>query len=391
MRVDRCSVAAVLALWAGGIATSGHAQVQQPGFFGSLSGWYQFSGNNDDFLAAPSGFITGKPGPGDGIGGGARAGYRFSDWDLALLGRYTWYDKSHGSIPPALITVWERARGGVGDLEIGYTMAALDGAAVRLAAGPRLVWWHHHGEASNGGAGTTRYFGGGGAVKANVAWTLAPSFSLFAGAEASLTYGKSKGNFGTGGIDRQTTATSIGGEVGVAWEVAPLVNVGIGYMLDAWWSAGRRFDILGGRYSEGINRFNHGPFVRLAYNWGPPAVVSPLLAPADSGGAYVVFFDFDRATLTSQAIATIRQAAAAATSGNKTRIGVTGHADRAGSAGYNMALSLRRANAVKDQLVREGIPANQIAVVGRGEGQPLVTTADGVREPQNRRVEIVLN
>ena len=81
---------------------------------------------------------------------------------------------------------------------------------------------------------------------------------------------------------------------------------------------------------------------------------------------------------------------AAAKAGNKTRIGVTGHTDRAGSDAYNMALSLRRANAVKDQLVREGIPAAGITVVGRGESQPLVPTADGVREPQNRRVEIVL-
>ena len=55
-----------------------------------------------------------------------------------------------------------------------------------------------------------------------------------------------------------------------------------------------------------------------------------------------------------------------------------------------MALSLRRANAVKDALVREGVPATGIAVIGRGESQPLVQTADGVREPQNRRVEIVI-
>ena len=116
----------------------------------------------------------------------------------------------------------------------------------------------------------------------------------------------------------------------------------------------------------------------------PPPVVGP--TPAQ----YIVFFDFDRATLTAQALTTIKQAAAAAKSGNKTRIGVTGHTDRAGSDAYNMALSLRRANAVKDALVREGIPATGITVVGRGESQPLVPTADGVREPQNRRVEIVL-
>ena len=55
-----------------------------------------------------------------------------------------------------------------------------------------------------------------------------------------------------------------------------------------------------------------------------------------------------------------------------------------------MALSLRRANAVKNALVGEGVPATEISVVGRGEAQPLVQTADGVREPQNRRVEIVM-
>ena len=68
----------------------------------------------------------------------------------------------------------------------------------------------------------------------------------------------------------------------------------------------------------------------------------------------------------------------------------TGHTDKSGPDDYNMALSLRRANTVKNALVSEGVPATAIAVVGRGETQPLVQTADGVREPQNRRVEIVM-
>jgi outer membrane protein OmpA-like peptidoglycan-associated protein len=73
-----------------------------------------------------------------------------------------------------------------------------------------------------------------------------------------------------------------------------------------------------------------------------------------------------------------------------TRIEVAGHADRSGSPQYNMGLSRRRADNVAAELVRQGISRNEIAVTAFGETRPLVPTADGVREPQNRRVEIVL-
>jgi outer membrane protein OmpA-like peptidoglycan-associated protein len=67
----------------------------------------------------------------------------------------------------------------------------------------------------------------------------------------------------------------------------------------------------------------------------------------------------------------------------------TGHADRSGPTNYNQRLSERRAEAVKSALVREGVPGNIIQTSGRGENENLVATADGVREPRNRRVEIV--
>jgi outer membrane protein OmpA-like peptidoglycan-associated protein len=146
--------------------------------------------------------------------------------------------------------------------------------------------------------------------------------------------------------------------------------------------------------ANGVNyRYaNHSAMLTVAYKFGAPAAAAPPPGPAPTppGTSFMVFFDFDRSNITDTAATTIRQAAAQAKSGQKTRIGVTGHADRSGADAYNMALSLRRANAVKDALVREGIPATNIAVTGRGESQPLVQTADGVREPQNRRVEIVL-
>ena len=116
----------------------------------------------------------------------------------------------------------------------------------------------------------------------------------------------------------------------------------------------------------------------------PPAPVAPQ-APS-----FMVFFDWDRSNLSAQALTTIQQAADTYKTKGSARITATGHTDKSGPDDYNMALSLRRANTVKDALVRDGVPATAISVIGRGETQPLVQTADGVREPQNRRVEIVI-
>src|SRR3990167_1538797 len=107
--------------------------------------------------------------------------------------------------------------------------------------------------------------------------------------------------------------------------------------------------------------------------------------------SFMVFFDWDRSNLSAQALNTIKQAAAAYKTKGNARITATGHTDTSGPEAYNMALSLRRANTVKDALVREGVPATAISVIGRGEAGLLVQTGDGVREPQNRRVEIVID
>jgi OmpA-OmpF porin, OOP family len=122
----------------------------------------------------------------------------------------------------------------------------------------------------------------------------------------------------------------------------------------------------------------------------PAAAVTPPPPPPAIQRSYLVFFDFDKSDITPEASRVIQQAATTAKNGGVTRITATGHTDRAGTEQYNMALSIRRANAVKTALERQGIPANEIVVIGKGETQPLVPTPDGVREPQNRRVEIVL-
>ncbi|SJZ87476.1 OmpA family protein [Enhydrobacter aerosaccus] len=156
-----------------------------------------------------------------------------------------------------------------------------------------------------------------------------------------------------------------------------------------------RIDLEGRYYgTTNPNTFNNNNISLLlgvSYKFGQPEQVAPPPpAAAPSAPSFMVFFDWDRANLSQQALATIQQAADAYKTKGNARITATGHTDTSGPESYNMALSLRRANAVKDALVRDGVPATAISVVGRGESQPLVPTPDGVREPQNRRVEIVV-
>ena len=121
----------------------------------------------------------------------------------------------------------------------------------------------------------------------------------------------------------------------------------------------------------------------------PPPPPPPPPAPAQTQ-AFMVFFDWDRSNLSPQALNTVQQAADAYKTRGSAQITATGHTDTSGPENYNMALSLRRANTVKNALVQDGVPAQAINVVGVGEAGLLVQTGDGVREPQNRRVEIVI-
>ena len=103
-----------------------------------------------------------------------------------------------------------------------------------------------------------------------------------------------------------------------------------------------------------------------------------------------MFFDFDKSNITPKPARSSLRRRPPPRSTKATSIALIGHTDAAGSEKYNLALSLRRANAVKAALVKLGIPANEISVVGKGKSEPLVPTKDGVREPQNRRVQILL-
>ncbi|MGA2089671.1 MAG: OmpA family protein [Stellaceae bacterium] len=121
----------------------------------------------------------------------------------------------------------------------------------------------------------------------------------------------------------------------------------------------------------------------VVYQPPPPA---PAPAPAPAPQVFIVFFDFNQATLTQEGQQVVQQAAIAFQQNGATHIELTGYTDLTGSQRYNLDLSRRRAITVRDSLVQLGVPASEIDANWRGKEDPRVPTT--AREPQNRRVEI---
>ncbi|HVU21260.1 MAG TPA: OmpA family protein, partial [Rhizomicrobium sp.] len=141
--------------------------------------------------------------------------------------------------------------------------------------------------------------------------------------------------------------------------------------------------------------------VRWYFNSPEPSAPPPSMAPPPppppppppmpaAVKTFIVFFDFDKSDLTAKAREVVSEAVKTAKSQGMVRVVVTGHTDTVGSDAYNQALSERRAESVKDEMVREGMDGGTISIQGKSFHDPLVPTGPGVREPQNRRAVIDL-
>jgi OmpA-OmpF porin, OOP family len=121
----------------------------------------------------------------------------------------------------------------------------------------------------------------------------------------------------------------------------------------------------------------------------PPPPSPPPPPPPPPEHNFTVFFDWDRANITPEAQQIIEAAAGTFKSQPPVPVQVIGHTDTSGSAEYNQKLSVRRAGAVAGALTQAGVPQTAMTVTGVGQNDLKVPTPDGVREPQNRRTEIV--
>jgi outer membrane protein OmpA-like peptidoglycan-associated protein len=113
---------------------------------------------------------------------------------------------------------------------------------------------------------------------------------------------------------------------------------------------------------------------------------SAQVAPATG----MIFFDWGKVEFQRDYAAVLDKVAASAVADPDARLVVEGHSDRSGSAIASRQASTQRAATVRDYLVAHGVPPTRIQVQVWGEERPLIATADGVREPQNRRVDVRL-
>ncbi|HTZ78570.1 MAG TPA: outer membrane beta-barrel protein [Stellaceae bacterium] len=193
------------------------------------------------------------------------------------------------------------------------------------------------------------------------------------------------------------------GIVGAKWQINPAWSLNADYRY--FGTVGQSFPAqnVAGQPQLSTDYHSHNIMIGFAYHFGPPpapppAAAAPVAAPAPAPAPapakqqqlFLVFFDFDKATLTPEGAQVVQQAAAAFKTSGVARIMVTGYTDLAGTQKYNLGLSKRRADTVRAALVKQGVPDSAIAEAWRGKENPRVPTPDGVREPQNRRVEIVL-
>ncbi len=121
----------------------------------------------------------------------------------------------------------------------------------------------------------------------------------------------------------------------------------------------------------------------------PPQIVEEQSADLDPL-SFTVYFGYKTSTITPQAVELIEQAAARALADDIYDVVVVGHTDTVGPEASNYALSEQRARVVRDALIANGVPADRIRTEARGETDPAKPTGDDVREPLNRRVEVVI-
>jgi outer membrane protein OmpA-like peptidoglycan-associated protein len=370
-----------LAILLGVLFASAAASAQVPekrGLFGHIDGrWMWLGGDRVQGASAPTS---------SGPGGQLLLGYKLDgNWDAALAGDIQ-----------TLFTEVTQVRGGTLttdtnhqhiDLEVGYSQdwwrvnVGLRGARYVQGVVYNTVTFNGYDQRQMSGIGPKAGIGATAPVSEN--WSLVGSL------DGALVYTNFVDN-GTGVLRSNGSywqlVPQLAAEAGVSWRAPGPLSFTTGVRVNLAFNTTIVGDGTSGTLVE------YGPFVRLGYNFGGrtprlPAVQSPE-APTATTRSEVVFFDFGGTTLSAVAQATVRRAAADAQRGQPVNLEIASHAHRAGTAADNLSLSRSRADAVRDELLRNGLGRDQIEMAGPGERDRLAPAPGGLQEARNRRVQV---
>ena len=351
--------------------------------FGYIDGrWIWLGGNG---LQANSG---GRQQATNGPGGQLMLGYKFaSNWDVSLAGDiqqlFTDVTQFRGGTL-AIDTTHQHV-----DLEVGYSENWW-----RLSGGLRGI--HYLQRANYYGPGFVGYdlremYGIGPMVGGGALFPISSDWAVIADADVAFVY-TSYADTGNGMLMNNGSYSQFvpqfDAEVGVAWHTQGALSVTIGPRIATSFNTAIAVD---GSHQGTLLEF--GPFIRVSYNFGGrvrmhASPVAATEAPIAIATTHQVFFGFDDSDISPVASGAIEQAASDARRGRPATIQMTGPGEGVGDPTYNLALSRRRANAVRDELARHGVSLEQIVVVDRRECEPLIATAAGSRDPKSVRVQI---
>jgi outer membrane immunogenic protein len=337
--------------------------------------------------------------------------WRAQDWTgpyLGLQGGYGWGDSTGGlRVGGFAIPYNVRPDGVIGGAHLGYdyqwnhlvlgAVADADGADITGA------------DTTTHAQFTTRLLNN---FDASIRGKVGIAFDrvMFYGT-GGVAFGDVKAEYSCPTCYRAPAAFDTVSDIRVGWTAGG----GAAFLIDPKWSTNveYRYTDLGNKgftdavttASDSGNRFTFSAVtVGVSYHFLPrrrpapePAPIVPAMAPipmppapAVRQNAFIVFFDFDRYDLTPEARAVVEQAAKTFRDSGFARIELNGYTDLAGTQEYNLKLSQRRATTVAEYLAHLGVPRPALNVMWHGKEHPRVPTPDGMRDPHNRRVEIVM-
>jgi len=374
-----------LAVLIASIAAPARAQVpEQQGFFGNIDGRWMWLGGDKVSIPGASADVTNGP------GGQMLIGYKLDRyWDVALAGDVQGLLSHLTKLQNGTLSVDTNHQHF--DLELGYSNGWW-----RVDGGLRGI--HYRQGATYAIAPLTGFdqremYGIGPKIGAGIRLPVSENWAVVGGADAALVY-TSFAETGNGVLLSNTSywqfVPQLSAELGVSWRSSdsPSFSFTTGARLATSFNTAV---IADGTHQGTLLEF--GPFIRMAYNFAGPSRSARMAvkeereiwtnSPPTGSRRYVAYFGFERSTLSLVAASVVHQAAEDIKSGRPASIAIAA-TDRDDGSDFSRALSLRRADVIREALIRDGVAPTQIDIGTDADAPKVSALAASIGEPQSR-------